>query len=218
MSVNRWNGKWGRCVFYESCWDVAGDCQRFGEKLCGHDANRRCRYHRLLRIHLYDETMMKALNFPILSAITYLPLLGILVICLIKSARHDLIRWVAFLNAVLTFLVSLPLYFMFDSSKWEMQFVEHFPWISEFGISYHMGIDGISILLVLMTTFLSALAILSTLVGSDGRGQGVHDLPPVSRDRHDRRVLFPGLYSFLRVLGSDADTHVFHHWNLGRAT
>jgi len=106
--------------------------------------------------------MMKALNFPILSAITYLPLLGILVICLIKSARHDLIRWVAFLTAVVTFLVSLPLYFMFDSSKWEMQFVEHFPWISEFGISYHMGIDGISILLVLMTTFLSALAILST--------------------------------------------------------
>ena len=105
---------------------------------------------------------MNSPNFPILSAITYLPLLGILVICLIDGKRHDLIRWVAFLNAVVTFLVSLPLYFLFDAGKWQMQFVEHIPWITQFGISYHMGIDGISLLLVLMTTFLSALAILST--------------------------------------------------------
>ncbi|HAA03708.1 MAG TPA: Fe-S-binding domain-containing protein, partial [Syntrophobacteraceae bacterium] len=105
---------------------------------------------------------MNSLNFPILSVITHLPLLGILVICLIKSSRHDLIRWVAFLTAVVTFLVSLPLYFLFDAKSWQMQFVEHVPWISEFGISYHMGIDGISLLLVLLTTFLSALAILST--------------------------------------------------------
>jgi NADH-quinone oxidoreductase subunit M len=106
--------------------------------------------------------MMNSLNFPILSVITYLPLLGILAICLIDSKRHDLIRWVAFLSAIVTFLFSLPLYFTFDSKTWQMQFVERIPWISEFGISYHMGIDGISLLLVLLTTFLSALAILST--------------------------------------------------------
>lgn len=106
--------------------------------------------------------MMNSPNFPILSVITYLPLLGILVICLINSKRHDLIRWVAFLTAVVTFLVSLPLYFKFDASTWQMQFVENVPWISQYGISYHMGVDGISLLLVLLTTFLSALAILST--------------------------------------------------------
>jgi NADH-quinone oxidoreductase subunit M len=106
--------------------------------------------------------MMNTLNFPILSVITYLPLLGILVICLIDSRRHDLMRWVAFLCAVVTFLVSLPLYFMFDAGTWQMQFVERTPWITDFGISYHMGIDGISLFLVLLTTFLSALAILST--------------------------------------------------------
>ena len=106
--------------------------------------------------------MMNSLNFPILSVITYLPLLGILVICLIGSKRVDLIRWVAFLSAVVTFLVSLPLYFLFDSTTWQMQFIENVPWVSEFGISYHMGIDGISLLLILLTTFLSALAILST--------------------------------------------------------
>jgi NADH-quinone oxidoreductase subunit M len=106
--------------------------------------------------------MMNSSNFPILSVITYLPLMGSVVICFINSKRHDLIRWVAFLTAVVTFVFSLPLYFMFDSKTWQMQFVEHIPWISEFGISYHMGIDGISILLILLTTFLSALAILST--------------------------------------------------------
>jgi NADH-quinone oxidoreductase subunit M len=106
--------------------------------------------------------MMNSLNFPILSVITHLPLVGILVISLISSKRHDLIRWVAFLTAVVGFLFSLPLYFMFDSNTWQMQFVENLPWISDFGISYHMGIDGISLFLVLLTTFLSALAILST--------------------------------------------------------
>jgi NADH-quinone oxidoreductase subunit M len=105
---------------------------------------------------------MNSLNFPILSVITHLPLLGILVICLINGKRHDLIRWVAFLTAVVTFLFSVPLYFRFDATTWQMQFVEDIPWISDFGIRYHMGIDGISLLLVLMTTFLSALAILST--------------------------------------------------------
>jgi len=106
--------------------------------------------------------MMNFSNFPILSVITYMPLLGILVICCIDSKRHDLIRWVAFIAGVVTFFVSLPLYFLFDATTWQMQFVEDIPWISQFGIRYHMGIDGISVLLVLLTTFLSALAILST--------------------------------------------------------
>ncbi len=106
--------------------------------------------------------MMNFSNFPILSVITYMPLVGILAICFIDSKRHDLIRWVAFVAGVVTFLVSLPLYFLFDPTTWKMQFVEDIPWITQFGIRYHMGIDGISVLLILLTTFLSALAILST--------------------------------------------------------
>lgn len=105
---------------------------------------------------------MNCLNFPILSFITYMPLVGIMGILLINNERHNLIRWVAFLTAVITFLLSIPLFFYFDSSSWNMQFVENIPWIKDFGISYHMGIDGISLLLILLTTFLSALAILST--------------------------------------------------------
>jgi NADH-quinone oxidoreductase subunit M len=81
---------------------------------------------------------------------------------MINGARRDLIRWTAFLTAVATFILSLPLWFRFDSGTWQMQFVEKTPWIAQFGISYHVGVDGISLLLILLTTFLSALAILST--------------------------------------------------------
>lgn len=105
---------------------------------------------------------MNSLNFPILSCITYFPIAGILLICFMNNERHALIRWTAFLASGVTFLLSLPLYFSFDSSTWNMQFVECIPWVKEFGISYHMGIDGISVLLILLTTFLSPLAILST--------------------------------------------------------
>ncbi len=52
--------------------------------------------------------MMNSSNFPILSVITYLPLLGILALCFVDSKRQELIRWVAFLTTVVTFLVSLP--------------------------------------------------------------------------------------------------------------
>lgn len=105
---------------------------------------------------------MNCLNFPILSSITYLPLIGILGIIFINKEKHQIIRWIAFITTVITFLVSLPLYYYFDVSSWNMQFVENIPWIEKFGINYHMGIDGISLLLVLLTTFLTSLAVLST--------------------------------------------------------
>ncbi len=102
------------------------------------------------------------MQFPYLSVITFMPLAGILVICCINGKRLKLIRWTAFLTTVVTFLFSLPLYFAFDESTWHMQFVENIPWVPSFGINYHLGIDGISLLLLLLTTFLSALAVLST--------------------------------------------------------
>ncbi|MFH0729648.1 MAG: NADH-quinone oxidoreductase subunit M [Pseudomonadota bacterium] len=115
---------------------------------------------------------MNSLTFPILSLITFFPLVGILFILLVNNERQDLIRWASFLTAVITFLISLPLYFLFDSTTWNMQFVEFFPWVKDFGVSYHMGIDGISILLILLTTFLSPLAILSTWTAVTARVKG----------------------------------------------
>ena len=105
---------------------------------------------------------MNYCDLPILSIITYLPLLGIFLIFFISNDNYKLVQRLAFVVALIDFIISIPLYFYFDSSTWKMQFVENIPWISEFGISYHMGIDGISLLLVLLTTFISALSILST--------------------------------------------------------
>jgi NADH-quinone oxidoreductase subunit M len=115
---------------------------------------------------------MNSLTFPILSLITFFPVVGILFILFVNNERRNLIRWASFITAIITFLISLPLYFMFDATTWNMQFVEHIPWVKAFGVSYHMGIDGISILLVLLTTFLSPLAILSTWTAVTERVKG----------------------------------------------
>jgi NADH-quinone oxidoreductase subunit M len=115
---------------------------------------------------------MNSMQFPYLSVITFMPLAGILVISCIGGKRHTLIRWTAFLTTVVTFLFSLPLYFLFDEGTWHMQFVENVSWMPSLGISYHLGIDGISLLLLLLTTFLSSLAMLSTWTAVGERVKG----------------------------------------------
>jgi NADH-quinone oxidoreductase subunit M len=105
---------------------------------------------------------MSCSDFPVLSLITYLPLIGIAIIFFLKKENYSLIQRVAFVVALVDFFISVPLFFSFNSGTHEMQFVEMLPWIKEFGINYYMGIDGISLPLVLLTTFLSAISILST--------------------------------------------------------
>jgi NADH-quinone oxidoreductase subunit M len=109
-------------------------------------------------------------EFPILSLITFLPLLGVLGILFVpstgsghgKAEKEAIIKWLALGVAVATFLLSLPLFFYFQPETAGMQFVENVPWIPSLGVSYHLGVDGISLLLVLLTTLLSAVAILSS--------------------------------------------------------
>jgi NADH-quinone oxidoreductase subunit M len=102
------------------------------------------------------------MNPPLLSAVTFLPVLGALVLALLPRGRAALARWFAFIVAAATFALSLLLYAGFDPGSPAYQFEEQLPWMPSFGISYHLGIDGISLLLVLLTTFLSPLALLSS--------------------------------------------------------
>jgi NADH-quinone oxidoreductase subunit M len=102
------------------------------------------------------------LGMPILSLVTFLPLLGAALVLLTPSSRAGAVRGIAFGVSALTFLVSIPLFTMFDASRSGMQFVERTEWIPSLGITYFMGVDGISVLLIVMTTFLSAIAILSS--------------------------------------------------------
>ncbi len=116
---------------------------------------------------------------PILSLVTFLPLAGALLLIFLPAERTRLVRSFALGVAVLTFLLSLALYFGFDSGTASPQFVEQRAWLGR-GIQYHLGIDGISLFLVLLTTFLMPVGA-SGLLGRDrAEGQGIlvfHALP-----------------------------------------
>ncbi|NOT53046.1 MAG: NADH-quinone oxidoreductase subunit M [Deltaproteobacteria bacterium] len=95
------------------------------------------------------------------SAVTFTPLLGALVLLFLKKEHEKGARWIAFGTSLLTFVLSIGLLCSFDSTIGSFQLVERVPWIPDFGIDYHVGIDGISLFLVLLTTFLMPLIFLS---------------------------------------------------------
>ncbi|TPJ26985.1 NADH-quinone oxidoreductase subunit M [Mesorhizobium sp. B2-7-2] len=103
-------------------------------------------------------------DWPILSLVTFLPLVGVLLILFIsddsENARRN-IRAIAFITTAFTFVVSLFIWTGFDNSQAGFQFVEKHAWLDS-GISYHMGVDGISMLFVILTTFLMPLCILAS--------------------------------------------------------
>ena len=97
----------------------------------------------------------------ILSIVLFTPLVGLLVLMCIPSSNARAIKLCANVAAFVGFLVSLPLVFQFDSNK-DYQFVEKANWIPSLGAQYHIGIDGIGLLLVMLTTLIGFLAILSS--------------------------------------------------------
>ncbi|WP_183228411.1 NADH-quinone oxidoreductase subunit M [Bartonella callosciuri] len=103
-------------------------------------------------------------DWPILSTVTFLPLVGVLLILFIKDdseiARHN-IRNVAFFTTVFVFIISLIIWGGFDYTNPNFQMVEKFNWLGG-GISYHMGVDGISILFVVLSAFLLPFCILAS--------------------------------------------------------
>lgn len=98
----------------------------------------------------------------ILTITIALPLVGILVMMPISRKAESALKCTAFAFSLAAFLISLYLYFFFDSSTSAMQFTLSIPWITEFGINYHVGIDGLSLWLFILTTFLSWIAIWSS--------------------------------------------------------
>jgi NADH-quinone oxidoreductase subunit M len=102
--------------------------------------------------------------WPILSLVTFLPLVGVLLILFVRddseNARRN-IRAIALWTTSVTFIISLFIWTGFDNSEPGFQFVEKLAWLDS-GISYHMGVDGISMLFVILTTFLMPLCILAS--------------------------------------------------------
>lgn len=98
-----------------------------------------------------------------LNLVIFLPLVAALALAFVPKSQHGLIKWIAFGASVVTFLLSLSLLGQFRmESNEEYQLVTAVPWIPQFGVQYKIGMDGISLALVLLTTLLSAIAILSS--------------------------------------------------------
>ena len=100
-------------------------------------------------------------DWPILSLTVWLPIIGGLMVLASGDRDTNATKWTALVIAVLTFIVSLPLWFGFDSGTAHMQFVERVPWVPTFHVEYYLGVDGISMPLILLTTFITPLVVIA---------------------------------------------------------
>ena len=107
-----------------------------------------------------QQVIMNQLSYPILSTVIFLPVLGALLILLSRRSWESLARWIALGTSIATFFLSVPLFTMFDKSTHKMQFVEKFKWIPDWNIYYFIGIDGISVLFILLSTLTAILCVL----------------------------------------------------------
>jgi len=112
---------------------------------------------------------LNVLGVDILTFLIFFPLVGALVLIITPRA---VTRWIALGVSLITFVVSVPLYFQFDVANTGMQFAKVAPWIESWGIFYRVGIDGISLFMVLLTTFLMPLCILSAWTAITDRVKG----------------------------------------------
>ncbi|MEY3992808.1 MAG: NADH-quinone oxidoreductase subunit [Pseudomonadota bacterium] len=86
---------------------------------------------------------------------------GVILLALGRDEQAGAVRWVALIGALVSFLVTLPLYTGFDASTAQMQFVENAAWIEAFNINYHLGVDGISLWFVLLTAFINVIVVIA---------------------------------------------------------
>jgi NADH-quinone oxidoreductase subunit M len=102
-------------------------------------------------------------NF-LLTLVTFFPLLGVFILLFLPPENRSLARWVALITSLITFGISILVLLQFNASDPSLQLVTRAPWITvgEWTIYYYMGVDGLSILLILLTTLLTPISILST--------------------------------------------------------
>lgn len=86
---------------------------------------------------------------------------GLVLLALGRDEQARAVRWLALVGAVISFLVTLPLYAQFDTSTAAMQFVEKSAWIDRFNVKYHLGVDGISLWFVLLTAFINVIVVIA---------------------------------------------------------
>ncbi|HET9262037.1 MAG TPA: NADH-quinone oxidoreductase subunit M, partial [Vicinamibacterales bacterium] len=98
----------------------------------------------------------------ILSVILFTPLAGAALLLFVKRNQENAIRWIGNVSATLGFVVAVPLWFWYEPMAGTWQLVERARWIPSIGAEYHLGVDGFSVLLILLTTLMGAIAVLSS--------------------------------------------------------
>jgi NADH-quinone oxidoreductase subunit M len=98
----------------------------------------------------------------LLSLAIWVPIaFGVLLLAIGRDDRANMVRWIALVGSLVSFLVTIPLYTRFQLGTASMQFVEKFSWIQRFNVSYHVGIDGLSLWMVLLTAFITVVVVIS---------------------------------------------------------
>src|SRR6185312_6546997 len=100
-------------------------------------------------------------HFPILSLLLWLPIVGGMLVLAAGRVAPQTVRWLSLFVSVLVFAVSVPLWTQFDPTTAAMQFTEKLPWISTFNVYYSLGVDGIAMPLILLTTFVTVLVVIA---------------------------------------------------------
>ena len=113
-----------------------------------------------------SDPTIQTTGFPWLTAVVFLPLAGAVMLFFVKES---LVRWTALVVALADLGLSLPLWLLFDPSTPRMQFTERVSWIASPSINYSIGIDGISLPLLLLTTFLTPLCVLASWKAIEAR-------------------------------------------------
>jgi NADH-quinone oxidoreductase subunit M len=110
--------------------------------------------------------------FATLTVVTFFPILGVLALLFVKPEQKNTLRWIALVTSLITFVLSLVMLMQFDAREPGLQLVVRAPWITvgdKWNIEYHLGVDGLSVLLILLTTFLTPISIASTWTAVDER-------------------------------------------------
>lgn len=100
-------------------------------------------------------------SFPILTTLIWLPILSGILVLFWKKVSIGASKWLSLVVAIFVFIVSIGLVLDFDTNSYRMQFYEHIPWVPVFDINYSLGVDGISIPLIVLTTIITVLVIVA---------------------------------------------------------
>jgi len=111
------------------------------------------------------------MDFPLLSVLIFLPVLGAIALLLLPDRRPEAVRAAALGFSLLELVLSMPLWFSFDKNTHLMQFVERREWIPAWGVSYSLGVDGISVLFVLLSALVTVLCVMVSWNAIDKRAR-----------------------------------------------